>query len=77
MLFLEKIKQVLFDEKIKSGKQIEDEISLKTITEIPLRDNKNSIELINLESEKTPSYKAFKKLITNIQFLCVNKIIDK
>ena len=77
MLFLEKVKQVLFNEKIKSSKQIETEISLKTITEIPLRKNENSIELINFESEKTKSYKAFKKLITNIQFLCVNKIIDK
>lgn len=77
MLFLEKLKQILFNEKIKSSKQIETEISLKTITEIPLRKNENSIELINFESEKTGSYKAFKKLITNIQFLCVNKIIDK
>ncbi len=77
MLFLENIKQVLFNKKIKSSKHIETEISLKTIAEIPVRDNKNLIELINLENEKTQSYKAFKKLITNIQFLCVNKIIDK
>lgn len=77
MLFLEKLKQILFNEKIKSSKHIETEMSLKTITEIPLRKNENSIELINFESEKTINYKAFKKLITNIQFLCVNKIIDK
>lgn len=78
MLFLEKIKQILFNERIKSTKHIETETSLKTITEIPLRENKNSIvELINIESEKSRNYKAFKKLITNIQFLCVNKIIDK
>ncbi len=78
MLFLEKMKQILFNERIKSNKQIETELSLKTITEIPLRENKNSlVELINLENEKSRNYKAFKKLITNIQFLCVNKIIDK
>ena len=77
MLFLEKLKQVLFNKKIKSSKLIETEMALKTITEIPLRKNENSIELINFESEKTINYKAFKKLITNIQFLCVNKIIDK
>lgn len=77
MLFLEKLKQVLFNKKIKSSKLIETEMALKTIAEIPFRKKENSIELINLESEKTVNYKAFKKLITNIQLLCVNKIIDK
>ena len=78
MLFFEKIKQMVFNEKIKSSKHIETELSLKTITEIPLKENKNTVvELINLENEKNKNYKAFKKLITNIQFLCVNKIIDK
>lgn len=77
MLFLENLKQILFSGKIKSSGHIETEISLKTIAEIPLRENKNLGELINLETEKSHSYRAFKKLITNIQFLCVNKIVDK
>lgn len=75
MLFLEKI---IFNEKIKSSSDIESDISLKTIAEIPLKENKNiTTELISYESEKMPISKAFKKLRTNIQFLCVNNILDK
>ena len=43
-----------------------------------LKDNLPDLENFNVEeNEKNKNYKAFKKLITNIQFLCVNKIIDK
>ena len=77
MLFLEKIKQKIFNEKVKTNKQIETETSLKTIVEIPLKNNTNLIELIAHEKEKTVVFKAFKKLITNIQFLCVNNVSDK
>lgn len=74
MLFLEKI---VFNEKIKSSSDIETEISLKTIAEIPLKENKNVTKLISSESEEMLIKKAFKNLRTNIQFLCVNNIEDK
>ena len=75
MLFLEK---KVFNEKIKSSSDIETEISLKTIAEIPLKENKNmTTKLISSESEEMLIKKAFKNLRTNIQFLCVNNIADK
>ena len=78
MLFLEKLEKIIFNEKIKSSSDIESDISLKTIAEIPLKENKNiTTELISYESEKMPISKAFKKLRTNIQFLCVNNTLDK
>lgn len=77
MLFLEKIKQVIFNKKIKSSKQIETEISLKTIVEIPLRRIENTSELLVYENEKSVDLKAFKQLVTNVQFLCVNNSSDK
>ncbi|MBR3613661.1 MAG: CpsD/CapB family tyrosine-protein kinase [Clostridia bacterium] len=77
MLFFKRIKQIVFNEKIKSNEQIKTELSLKTIAEIPLKDDKNVVELIVFEKEKSLRVKAFKNLITNVQFLCVNNMTDK
>ena len=72
MLFLEKI---MLNKKIKSKIDIETEISLKTIAEIPLKE-KNT-KTISSENEEILITKAFKNLRTNIQFLCVNNTADK
>lgn len=72
MLFLEKI---MLNKKIKSRIDIETEISLKTIAEIPLKE-KNT-KTISSENEEILITKAFKNLRTNIQFLCVNNTADK
>ena len=72
MLFLEKI---MLNKKIKSSIDIETEISLKTIAEIPLKE-KNT-KTISSENEEILIKKAFEKLRTNIQFLCVNNTADK
>lgn len=78
MLFLENLEKILFNKKIKSSLDIENEISLKTIAEVPLKENKNvNTELSIYETEKSPNLKAFKLLIKNIQFLCVNNTVDK
>ena len=78
MLFLEKLEKIIFNKEIKSGSDIENEISLKTIAEVPLKENKNvNTELSTYETEKSPSLNAFKTLIKNIQFLCVNNTADK
>ena len=71
MLFLEKFKKLIFNKKIQSNLDMENEVSLKTIAEIPLKENKIP-DLICYENEKGLTVKAFEKLITNIQFLCVN-----
>ena len=77
MLFLEKIKQKVLSKKINSSSDIQTELSLKTIAEIPLIENKNVVKLVAHENEKSVALKAFKDLRTNIQFLCVNNNEDK
>lgn len=72
MLFLGKLEKIMFNKIV----DIEKEISLKTIAVIPLKENEN-IELTTNENEKSPTLKAFKALIKNIQFLCVNNVNDK
>ena len=68
MLFLEKFKKLIFNKKIQSNLDMENEVSLKTIAEIPLKENKIP-DLICYENEKGLTVKAFEKLITNIQQL--------
>lgn len=76
MLFLEKIEKILSNGKIKLGSDVEIETSLKTIAEIPLKENGNT-KLISSENQELLITKAFKNLRTNIQFLCVNNQADK
>ena len=76
MLFLEKIEKIISNKKIKLGSDVEIETSLKTIAEIPLKENGNT-KLISSENQEFLITKAFKNLRTNIQFLCVNNQADK
>ena len=51
----------LTDASKKAVSDIENEISLKTIAEVPLKENKNvNTELSTYEVEKSPSLNAFK-----------------
>ena len=77
MLFFERIKQKISNKKIESHKEIDDELELKTIAEIPFKQTTDLFELIEHEIEKNNIYKAFKQMVTNIQFLCVNNVNDK
>ncbi len=65
---------IIFENKIKSIEDIENDTSLKTLGQIPLeiRTPKFS-ELIIHNSEKSEIYKAFVNLVVNMQFLNVNK----
>lgn len=68
---------IKIEKKVKSVLDIESEIYLKKLIEIPLKiskksDKKLKSELIAYDSEKSDISKAFKKLRTNIQFLSVN-----
>lgn len=70
---------VIIDRNIKINKDIDDEINLKKLIEIPLKvykktKNKNEVkkELISYDSQKSLTSKAFKNLRTNIQFINVN-----
>lgn len=72
----------LIDKRVKKVIDIETDLFLKTLVEIPLKKNKKDnkeihSELISYESEKSEISKAFKKLRTNIQFLCVNNTANK
>ena len=58
MLFLEKIEKIISNKKIKLGSDVEIETSLKTIAEIPLKENGNT-KLISSENQEFLITKAF------------------
>ncbi len=62
------------DKYIKSAEDIENNFSLRTLTEIPLKESRKSKEsqLISYYDEKSEILKAFRRLRINIQFLNVN-----
>lgn len=69
---------MVLDKKIKNSADVEVELYLKTLAEIPLKPEKtNDSELINYSNEKNPTTKGFKNLVRNIQFLCVNNEKNK
>lgn len=71
---------LVLDKRIKKSFDIESDLFLKTLAEVPLKKSKDKnikSELIAYESEKSESSKAFKNLRTNIQFLCVNNSANK
>lgn len=72
---------LLIEKNIRINKNIEKEIDLKKIVEIPRKsEKKNKLvksELISYESTKSHTSKAFKNLRSNIQFMTVNNTEKK
>ncbi len=64
---------IIIEKNVKINENIEKEINLKSLIEIPLKvDKKIKNELIAYDSEKTTTSKAFGNLRSNIQFMNVN-----
>ncbi len=71
------IASAIIERNVRINKNIDSEINLKKLIEIPLNNykkNKSNYknELVYYDSLKSPSLKAFKNLRTNIQFINVN-----
>ncbi len=62
---------IYFEKNVKNSKDIERNLSLKNLASIPSIKESN-IKIIESESQKTLTNKAFKQLRSNIQFLNVN-----
>ncbi len=62
---------IYFEKNVKNSKDIESNLSLKNLASIPSIKESN-IKIIESESQKTLTNKAFKQLRSNIQFLNVN-----
>ncbi len=62
---------VYFEKNIKNSKDVESNLSLKSLASIP-EIKESNIKIIESENQKTLTNKAFKQLRSNIQFLNVN-----
>ena len=72
---------LIIEKNIRINKNIEKEIDLKKLIDVPLRTEKRNklvkSELISYESQKSLTSKAFKNLRSNIQFITVNDVEKK